>query len=332
MRHEGVKEMKPINIGFIGAGAVAELHVEGVQACPNARLVGFTAKTAEERSKRAEEWGIDAYESVEQLLASPAIDAVFVLSPVENHREHAIAALQAGKHVLIEKPVAGASVDVREIAEEAKKANRVCMPAHNYIYQNEVIRARRQIEEGHLGTICGGWINYLIHHDESVAMRYPGVLRQIITHHLYTLTYLLGKPKKLSAMTSCLSYEKLTREDQASLQLQMKDGALVNLFASFALDDHTSQPWTFMFKVLGTHGGVHYSWRDSVFIKSIGTHAEAFSGYEEGYANEVNHFVNHCIRGGEQPLSTIEDAVHVARLLEAAEYAIANNKIVELEP
>src|SRR5215210_2880787 len=94
-----------IGVAFIGAGAVAELHHLALQSCPGARLTGIYRRDRQACARRAEEWGVTGYGSIDDLLGDPAVDAVFVLSPVEDHHTHAIQALRAGKHVLIEKPV-----------------------------------------------------------------------------------------------------------------------------------------------------------------------------------------------------------------------------------
>lgn len=204
------------------------------------------------------------------------------------------------------------------------------MPAHNYIYTPSLWRAKRLIEGGDLGTITSAWINYTIYHPEEVAAKYPGVLRQIMTHHVYSLIYLLGKPARLSAFATSVHYKKLKVEDQVAMILEMPGGALVNLFGSFAADDQTSEPWTVVFKVLGTKGGTMYSWRDSVSLSPGGGLAWRYPAYEESFIYEVKYFVENCILGGEEPLSTIEDAVTAQSIIEAAERSIQTGRAVRV--
>ena len=73
------------------------------------------------------------------------------------------------------------------------------MPGHNYIYEAGMIRTRELVEGGDLGRIVSCYVMYNIHHPEEVAKRYPGVVRQILTHHSYILLYLVGKPKSSCA-------------------------------------------------------------------------------------------------------------------------------------
>lgn len=78
---------------------------------------------------------MQSYRTQEELLADPKIDAVCVLTPLNQHKQGALAALRAGKHVFVEKPVGETVNDILELKSAAVKAGRVCMPGHNYIYE-----------------------------------------------------------------------------------------------------------------------------------------------------------------------------------------------------
>lgn len=315
---------QPLGVAFVGAGAVAELHHQALTGLESASLRGFYDPASERP-----EWNVRAYGSYAELLGDPGVEAVFILSPVELHVEHALTALEAGRHVLVEKPVALSPNDCRRLATTAAQRSLVCMPGHNYVYQPDLWRARRLIERGELGRICATWVTFLIEHSETLAARYPGVLRQIMTHHVYTLLYLLGRPARLSAFASRLHYERLEREDQVLIAIEMPSGALVSLFGSFAADDHTSNPWTFLVKVVGTRGGVSFSWRDAFFLRPVGTLANGLAVYEESFTYQARHFVENCVGSGEAPLSTLEDAALAQEIIEAAERAIAQRQVIE---
>ena len=103
-----------IGIGFIGAGDVSILHAKAIQKCPGSRLVGLWNRSQDRAKQRAAEFKSTNYESPQALVGDPAIDAVFVLTNLESHLEYTQLALQAGKSVLVEKPV---GVSVAEIEE-----------------------------------------------------------------------------------------------------------------------------------------------------------------------------------------------------------------------
>ncbi len=319
-----------IGVGFIGAGDVSVLHAEAVRRCPGAKLVGLWNRTEQRAIQRAEQFGCKRYETPEALVNDPAIDAVFVLTNLETHLKYTLLALEAGKHVLVEKPVGCDVGEIEQMKAAAARAGRVCMPGHNYIYEAGMERTKQLVTEGELGRIVSCYVLYNIHHPEEVAARYPGVIRQIMTHHSYILLYLVGRPKRLVAMKATLHYERITQEDLAMVQLEMEDGSLAHFCASFAADDHTADPWTVLVKVIGTAGGTRYSYRDWVELKPGLVHSQTYTAYQGSITNEVRHFIDGCLRRGLEPLSTLDDAIVAQKMIEAMERSIEEGRIVEV--
>src|SRR5439155_6379908 len=186
-----------IGVGFLGAGDIAVLHAAAVRRCPRANLVGLWNRGQDRAKQRAAEFGCKNYASPEDLVKDPAIDAVFVLTNLESHLEYTRLALGAGKHVLVEKPVGQSVAEIEQMIAAASAKKLVCMPGHNYIYESSVMRTHDLVANGDLGKIVSAYVMYNIHHPEEVAKRYPGVVRQILTHHSYILLYLVGKPVEL---------------------------------------------------------------------------------------------------------------------------------------
>ena len=319
-----------IGVGFIGAGDISILHARAVARCPGAKLVGLWNRGQDRARQRAADFGCKTYESPEALVKDPAVQAVFVLTNLETHLEYTKLALNAGKHVLVEKPVGVSVAEIEEMRRLADARKLVCMPGHNYIYEAGMNRSKELIDGGDLGRLVSCYAMYNIHHPEEVAKRYPGVVRQILTHNSYILLYLMGKPKRLCAMKACLHYKEYMEEDIAMVQLEMENGALAHLCASFAADDHAADPWTVMVKVIGTAGSTRYSYRDHVEIKPGLVHSQTYTAYQGSITNEVRHFLIDCLRMGQKPLSTLEDAITAQKMIEAAEKSIAEKSVVRL--
>ena len=184
-----------LGMAFWGAGIVAGPHGHAVNATPSVHFAGVYDPDGDRCKTVANELGGQAFDSPEALLASPDVDAVAVLSPNHTHVDVALACLAAGKHVLVEKPIAETHEQLAALDAAARKAGCVCMPAHNYIYHPAVTRAQRLVEQGAFGQIASMWILYNIFHGEDLAQRYGGVLREVCVHHAYSLVYLLGRPK-----------------------------------------------------------------------------------------------------------------------------------------
>ena len=319
-----------IGVGFIGAGDIAVLHAAAVKKCPGARLVGLWNRNQERANARATEFGCKNYATPEALVADPAIDAVFVLTNLETHLEYTALALGMGKHVLVEKPVGVSVAEIERMKALADAKDLICMPGHNYVYESGMIRTRELVDGGDLGKIVSAYVMYNIHHPEEVAKRYPGVVRQILTHHSYILLYLVGKPVELCAMKATLHYKEYAEEDIAMVQMRLHNGALAHFCASFAADDHAADPWTVMVKVIGTAGSTRYSYRDHVEIKPGLVHSQTYTAYQGSITNEVRHFLIDCLRMGQKPLSTLDDAITAQKLIEAAEKSIAEKSVVKL--
>ena len=319
-----------IGVGFIGAGDIAVLHAAAVKKCPGAKLVGLWNRNQDRANQRAKEFGCRNYASPEELVADPAIDAVFVLTNLETHLEYTALALGMGKHVLVEKPVGASVAEIERMKALADAKDLVCLPGHNYVYEAGMTRTRELVENGDLGKIVSAYVMYNIHHPEEVAARYPGVVRQILTHHSYILLYLVGKPVELCAMKATLHYKEYTEEDIAMVQMRLHNGALAHFCASFAADDHSADPWTVMVKVIGTAGSTRYSYRDHVEIKPGLVHSQTYTAYQGSITNEVRHLLLDCLRMGQKPLSTLDDAITAQRMIEAAERSIAEKSVVSL--
>ncbi|MFO0848445.1 MAG: Gfo/Idh/MocA family oxidoreductase [Gemmataceae bacterium] len=319
-----------LGIGFLGAGDIAVLHARAVVKAHGAKLVGLWNRSQDRAQQRAAEFGCQAYPSPEALVKDPAVDAVFVLTNLESHLEYTKLALEHGKHVLVEKPVGVSVAEIEEMDRLATAKGLVCMPGHNYIYEAGMNRTKELVEAGELGRIVSTYVMYNIHHPEEVAKRYPGVVRQILTHHSYILLYLVGKPVELCAMKATLHYQEYPEEDIAMVQMRLANGALAHFCASFAADDHAGDPWTVMVKVIGTAGSTRYSYRDHVEIKPGLVHSQTYTAYQGSITNEVRHFVEHCLRRGEPPLSTLQDAITAQRMIEAAEESIRRGAVVKL--
>jgi predicted dehydrogenase len=315
-------------LAMIGAGIVAELYAKAFErGVVGAKFIGAFDPLSDRAGKFATRLHGRTYQSRDELLTDPAIDAVLVLSPNVCHFNDAHSSLLAGKHVLVEKPVAQTREQLHKLEQVAAEVGKTCMPAHNYIYMEPIIRMRRMLAGGRLGTLSSIWILYNIFHSEEIARHYGGVLREVAVHHAYSLLFLAGKPSRVSAHKSCVHYETLQEEDQVMLTCEMPSGALANLWVSFAASDHTSDPWTVLYKILGTKGGASFSWNDAL-IEDEGGPAWGITNYVDSFHTELTHFIS-AIMTGVQPLSTLEDARNALAIVEAAERSLENEAAYE---
>lgn len=311
---------KELGVAFIGAGIAAEMHGRGLAAASGSRLVGVYDPEAGRAKNITARFGGRVFKTLDEVLKDQTIDAVHVLTPPLYHVPLAIKAMQAGKHVLVEKPVSSSVREIRRLQAAAAKYSRVCMPAHNYIYVPSLLRARRLIEERKLGRVAAIWILYNIFHSKETALQSGrSILFSVCTHHCYSLMYLAGRPRCVSAAVSRVFGDRKDSvfDNQAAITCEMPDGAVAHLWCSLAVNDPTNDPWTVVYKVLGTNGGAAYSWNEAQFADHGGP-AWGLPCYEDGFRGEIDYFLNRAVRHGECPLSTLDDAAAAIEIIEAA--------------
>jgi len=321
---------KKFGIGFIGAGEVSVLHAKALRDIPGSELVGLWNRTAERSALRAKEENCRMFSSAEELVKDPGIDAVFILTNQETHLKYSKMAMESGKHVLIEKPLGMNVEEIEEMKSVAQKTGVVCMPGHNMIHEESIKRAHRIIQNGDLGKIVSCYVMYNIQHSEQRASTLPGVIRHICTHNLYTMIYLTGSlPKRVNGFKANIHYEKIDSEDITLVNLELENGALGHICASFAADDLSPAPWTFTAKVIGLGGTVHYTYNDWVEAKKGISHSHTYTAYQATLTNEDRYFMGICQNGGEL-LSTMDDAISCMKTTIALEKAIDEGITVEI--
>ena len=321
---------RKIGIGFIGAGEISILHGVALREIPNARLIGLWNSTPERALARAEEEGCKRYETAKELVRDPEIDAVIINTNQETHLQYARLAMEAGKYVLVEKPLATTTAEVEEMKAISEKTGMLCVPGHNMIHEESIKRAHRIIKEGELGKIVSCYVMYNIQHSEERASTLPGVVRHIFTHNLYTMMYLTNsRPIRVQGFKANLHYEEIDKEDIALVNLELENGALGHICSSFAADDLAPAPWTYTAKVIGLGGTTHYTYNDWVEVKKGISHSHTYTAYQATITNEDQYFADLCLRGGE-PLSTLDDAIWCQKTTEALERSIVEGITAEV--
>ena len=144
--------MRQLKIGFIGAGRIADMHYGGYRDNPKARLYALCDSNTELLEKRSREWNIDRkYTNYHELINDPDIDAVEIITPHHLHAEMSIAALEAGKHVSVQKPMSLNIAEANDVVSASKQTNRVFRVIENYRFAQPVVTAKNMIESDEIG-------------------------------------------------------------------------------------------------------------------------------------------------------------------------------------
>jgi predicted dehydrogenase len=146
--------MKKIRTVVLGTGFMGRVHTEGIRRLGNVEVAGIAARTADQARRFADELSIErATGDYREFLADPDIDAVHICTPNSLHFPMAKAALEAGKHVLCEKPLTTSVAEAREMIRLARDSNLANCTFHNLRYYPQVQNMRRICEAGELGRI-----------------------------------------------------------------------------------------------------------------------------------------------------------------------------------
>lgn len=273
--------MKTIGVGIIGWGFMGKTHAQALRSLPlfypgadfRAELRCVCAGHAENARAAAEALGVDGWtDDYRALLAREDIDVVSVCTPNALHEEMVVAALEAGKHVYVDKPLAVTAESADRIAEAAARAPGFTRMVFNNRYLPATLRARQLVEEGRIGEVLTFNARYL--HSGSIDPDKPmgwkqgtqgGVLLDLGSHALDLLTWLVGYPRRVLCKTFTLYPERPTRsggretalsEDHVQLMLELENGALGGVEASkiaTGADDELSV------EVRGTKGALRWS-------------------------------------------------------------------------
>lgn len=153
MNFHAIEPGRPIRIAFLGCGNVTRKHSKTLKGFQGVELY-FASRTEEKAAEYSRKWGGKGFFGTYQAaMEAPEIDAVFVATPPDSHLTLALAALRAGKHVIVEKPPFLKSADFDMVAAESQKTGRQVMVAENYFYKPLLQRLRQILASGAIGEL-----------------------------------------------------------------------------------------------------------------------------------------------------------------------------------
>ena len=149
-------------VGIIGAGYIATWHADAIKATPDAQLVAVCDQSKGAAEDLARAHGVQAFGSVDEMIAAGICDAVHILTPPSSHRDLTLQCLRAGLHVLVEKPVALSGDEAEEMRAAAVDAGRVLAAGHNFLGLPSYERLKAMMQGGDLGRVSSVQINWAL--------------------------------------------------------------------------------------------------------------------------------------------------------------------------
>jgi predicted dehydrogenase len=327
-----------VKIAVVGAGGWGINHVRAFARAKGAQLVAV-ADPAEAAISRAAGFAPNARKlrGLDEVLQQPDVDAVVLATPAVSHAAHARQALEAGKHVFVEKPLALNASDADEVVKLAERAQRTLMVGHIMLYHPVVERMKGMVKSGELG-----WLLYLyaVRVNLGTLRRDENALWSLGPHDVSIVLHLLeSAPQSVSARGG--AYLQKNIHDVAFLNLRFATGVMAQIQLSW-LDPRKERRLT----VVGSRkmvefDDVHPVEKLRIYDKGferppVFTEFSEFLSIRNGDISipqvplaeplemECRHFID-CVASNRRPLSDGASAAQVVRVLEAAQRSIGDD-------
>src|SRR5512140_1571388 len=334
---------KRVRVAVIGAGAVAQInHIPAYSKIEGVDVVSVCDIDLEKARRVAQRFGIpDACSDHETLFANKEIDAVDVCVPNHLHAPVSVAALNAGKHVMCEKPFGRTPSEAARMVAAAEKNNRVLMAAFNNRFRNDAQILKTFMDQGEVGRIFYVKSGWLIKHTAwdgqswKSQKRYAGggVLIDLGVQMLDMALWIMGMPEVMTVTASKASRPGVDEvESNAAAFLRLRNGTTLTLEVGWSLLMEKDFAYV---NIFGEHGAallnplrLHREMHGNLVNVTPATESVR-NMYKQSYENEIAHFVE-CVRSGKKPLSPGDEAVTVLKVLEAIHKSAETGKEVKL--
>jgi predicted dehydrogenase len=329
---------KPLGVAVVGLGYWGPNLLRCLSELPGVEVVAACdAREATHARFSPRHPGLRFLSHHQELLRDPAVEAVALATPASTHHELALQFLRAGKHVLVEKPMATTSAAARSLIEAAEVARRVLMAGHTFEYNPAVVKLREVVRAAAFGRpvyVYTTRVNLGQIREDTNAMW------NLAPHDISILLFLLDEmPASVSAMGK--SFVRPGQEDVVFLYLEFPSGALAHVHVSWLDPSKVRRVTVVGERQMAVYDDLDPEAKVKVYDKGVDTHVVPHEGgladyalslragdivcpriaWKEPLALECAHFVD-CVRTGQTPRSDGRSGYRVTRVLEAAQESL----------
>lgn len=340
--------MSTIKVAVFGCGSISKhRHIPEYAGDSRVELVAFADTNLERAQHYANQYGGKAYASYEELLQNEKVDAVSVCLPNALHAPAAIAAANAGAHVLVEKPMAASDEEARAMIEAAKKNGVYLMVGHNQRFMPPHVKAKEVLKSGKLGRVLTfrtsfghpgpeGWSvdgkgSWFFRKPEAIM----GAMGDLGVHKSDLIRWLLeDEVAEISAFVGTLDKKDTEVDDNATCIVRMRSGAIGTLIASWTYykgEDNSTVLWCeHGVMKIGTHP------EDQVIVElrngSVERHkcGAIATNEKQTTSGVIEHFIDSIVNGVE-PTITGEEGRRSLNVILAAFESQATGRTVQVD-
>ena len=335
----------PTRIATSGAGYIARLHALSARQLPEVELTAVVNHRPETAAKFAAEFGIQrTYASVDELLREGGVDALLVNTPNYLHAAETIAALRAGVHVMVEKPMAMNAAEAKAMVAAARASGAQLMVAHCFRFEEEARWLRAQVAAGRLGRIIrtkgygvhvawgpSGWFT-------QKELAGGGAMADMGIHAIDTARYLLGDPLPLSVyarIDTC--YGDFDVDDTGVVIVNWESGATSYIESGWWQPHSDGSCAATQLYGTGGFGQIYPTYLDIMRLKPTQREhvdsgfapQEQYGAPQAMYTAQLAHFLN-CTRTGQAPEASGEVGLVNMQIVDAAYESARTRQVVSL--
>ena len=228
------KNKEKLGFGVIGCGRIAPKHTESIIAIPDAELVGVCDIIPERAGEFARLYNAESYLDYKELLRRKDIDIITIATPSGNHAEIGIEAAKAGKHIMVEKPMAMTLQEADYLIKACKDNNVKLGVIHQNRYNQSIKTLRAAMEKGRFGKLTHGQATVRWNRNDNYYTQAPwrgtklqdgGVLMNQSIHNIDLLQWMMGPVESVFGYTTT-ALRPIEMEDVAGAVIRFKNGAI----------------------------------------------------------------------------------------------------------
>jgi len=333
--------MHKLGYGVIGVGFFGEKHIQVLSQLPNVKLLGVCRRSLQPLKEIAKKYNVsNVYTDYRELVANKEIEVVSITTHINNHLEPTLAALRAGKHVFLEKPMARDVSECEQIIKVAETTDKIFMVGHICRFDPRYAIVKRNIEEGRIGKIVSLYArrNIPAAISESVLTKIGPLMGDGIHDTDLMLWYTKGKVKTVYART--LSIRNLPNPDIGWAMLQFESGTIGIIETIWYLPKKTPFDIDSRMEIIGTKGAIYIGgseqgvmindetgWKipDTYYWPRV--HDQRVGILKE----ELTYFINCVLSGNKPEIITPKESKEAVRVMAAAEESARTGEVVNIK-